>query len=196
MLRNLFTAFMFCMLMAAPAHAEPKKFTFDKVHTQVFFFVNHLGFSNSAGRFLDFDGSFLFDQAKPADGSVDVAIKTDSLEMNDDKWNEHLKGKDFFNVAEFPTMTFKSTKVEMQSNTTAQMTGDLTMLGVTKPVTLAVTLNKCGAHPMTSAPTCGFSARGNLKRSDWGMKSYVPMVSDEVQLRIEVEASAEKEINQ
>jgi len=195
MLRTLFSAFLLSLVFVAPALAEPQKYVFDKKHTQVLFFVNHMGFSNSNGKFLGFDGSFNFDPAKPAEGNVSLVIDTNSLNMDDTKWDEHLKGKEFFDVATFPTMTFKSTKVAMTGEKTAKLTGDLTLLGVTKPVTLDVTLNKCGEHPMSHAQACGFSATGTLKRTDWGMKAYVPMVSDDVQLHIEVEASVEPALN-
>jgi len=195
MLRMLFSAFLLSLVFVAPALAESEKFVFDKKHTQILFFVNHMGFSNSNGKFLGFDGSFNFDAAKPAEGNVSLVIDTNSLNMDDAKWEEHLKDKNFFNTGSFPTMTFKSTKVTMTGEKTAKLTGDLTLLGVSKPVTLDVVLNKCGEHPMSHAKTCGFSATGNLKRTDWGMKAYVPMVSDDVQLRIEVEASVEPALN-
>lgn len=195
-MRRLFVlALVFFTFVSGSALAEPLTYGFDKKHTQILFFVNHMGFSNSNGKFLGFDGSFTFDEARPQDGHVEVTIDTNSLNMDDGKWEEHLKSKDFFNVETYPSMTFKSTKVEMTGEKTAMLTGDLTLLGQTKPVTLDVTLNRCGAHPMSSAPTCGFSARGTIKRSEWGMTSYVPMVSGEVELRIEVEASAPKTTN-
>jgi polyisoprenoid-binding protein YceI len=196
MVRFILCAAFYLLSGVTQAYAAPQKYVFDKNHTQILFFVNHLGFSNSNGKFLKFEGGFTFDEAQPDSGIVDVTIDTNSLNMDDTKWDEHLKSKDFFNTAQYPTMTFKSTNVKIVNKKTATLTGDLTLLGQTKPVTLNVTLNKCGAHPMTSAPTCGFSAKGVLKRSDWGMKAYVPMVSDDIELRIEVEASADKKMNQ
>ncbi len=196
MMRLLLSALLTTTLFAGSAHAEAQKYTFDKLHTQIFFSVNHLGFSNSTGRFLGFDGGFTFDEAAPANGAVEVTIDTNSLNMDDATWDEHLKAKDMFNTDEFKTMTFKSTKVELTGEKTAKLTGDLTLIGQTKPVTLDVTFNKCGVHPMSSAPTCGFSALGTLKRSDWGMTKGIPMVGDDVTLRIEVEANAEKKLNE
>lgn len=119
---------------------------------------------------------------------VDVTIKTASIEMDDQKWNDHLKNADFFNVEQYPEMTFKSTNVEVTGENTANVTGDLTLLGVTKPVTLNVTHNKTGAHPMNGKSGIGFSATGTLKRSDFGMNYGLPAVGDDVELRIEVEA--------
>ncbi|MBU6235637.1 MAG: YceI family protein [Alphaproteobacteria bacterium] len=195
MLRRLAYTVALMTAFAMPAHAEPQKYSFDKVHTQIQFMVNHLGFSNSTGKFLKFDGGFVFDEANPAATTAELTIDTNSINMDDATWEEHLKDKDWFNVATYPSMSFKSTKVEATGDKTAKMTGDLTLLGQTKPVTLDVTLNNCGAHPMSSKPTCGFSLRGTLKRADWGMTNGIPMVSDDVQLHIEVEASAEKEMN-
>ena len=182
-------------VLAAPALAETKTYTLEKPHSQILFFVNHLGFSHSNGKFLDFDGTLKFDPAAPADASVQVTIKTDSLNMDDAKWDEHLKGADFFNTTQYPTMTFASTKVEPVDDKHAKVTGDLTMLGQTHPVTLDVTLNQCAAHPMNKQETCGFDATGTLKRSEWGMTNYVPMVGDEVKLMITVEAPVAQPLN-
>lgn len=177
----------FCLTAAQPSYAEVENYTFDKAHTQIFFTVNHLGFSNSTGKFLDFDGGFTFDQAEPAKSSVEVTIKTGGINMDDAKWDEHLKGTDFFNVEKFPDMTFKSTAVEVTGENTANITGDLTLLGVTKPVVLAVTHNKSGKHPFGDKYVSGFSATATLKRSDFGMNYGLPMVGDEVKIHIEVE---------
>jgi polyisoprenoid-binding protein YceI len=181
---------------ATPAFAETKTYKFDHPHTQILFFVNHLGFSNSNGKFLDFDGTITFDTDKPSEGKVDVVIKTDSLNMDDAKWDEHLKSKDFFNVKEYPTMTFKSSGVVAAEGQATKLTGDLTLLGVTKPVTMDVTLNKCDVHPMTKQPTCGFDATTTIKRSEWGMTGGIPMVSDDVKIMITVEAVAQPAENQ
>lgn len=183
-----------------PAFAEEgapaPKYVFDKVHTQIFFTVNHAGFSNSTGKFLDFDGGFSLDTTKPENSSVDVTIKTASINMDDEKWDTHLKGNDFFNVEKFPDMTFKSTKVEVSGENMANVTGDLTLLGVTKPVTLAVKLNQAGKHPFSGKDAAGFSITGTLKRSDFGMVYGLPAVGDDVQLRIEVEGSiADEPVN-
>lgn len=191
MFRTLFLTSALMLGLAAPAHAEAQKYVFDTLHTQIHFTVSHLGFSHSTGKFLKFDGGFTFDEAKPAEGSVEVTIDTNSLNMDDATWEEHMKAPDMFNVAQHPTMVFKSAKVEMTGDKTAKMTGDLTLLGQTKPVTLDVTLNRCGEHPFSKKPTCGFSATGSLKRSEWGMTKGIPMVGDDVKLTIEVEASTE-----
>lgn len=173
------------------AQAEAVKYVLDKPHTQILFSVNHLGFSNSIGKFADYDGFVNFDEATPANSAVDVTIKTASIDLDDAKWNEHMKNPDFFNVEKFPEMTFKSTKVEVTGDKTANITGDLTLLGVTKPVVLAAVFNQAGKHPMSGKSGVGFSATGSLKRSDFGMNYGLPMVGDDVKITIEVEAYAE-----
>lgn len=170
------------------ARADVENYKFDTVHTQILFFVDHLGFSISEGEFLDFDGGFTFDTENPVNSSIDVTIDTNSIDMDDEKWDEHMKSADFFNVTEFPNMTFKSTAVEVTGEKTANITGDLTLLGVTKPVTLTVEHRKSGKSPFGNEYKAGFRAKGSLKRSDFGMNYGLPNVGDEVQIQIEVEA--------
>lgn len=174
-------------VFSRPAFAAVESYTFDNPHTQILFFVNHLGFSTSHGEFLGYDGHFTFDTDHPENSAVEIAIKTDSLDMNDEKWDEHMKSADFFNVEKFPEMTFKSTGIAVTGENTADITGDLTLLGVTKPVTLHVTHNKSGKHPFGDKYISGFSATASLKRSDFGMNYGLPVIGDEVDLHIEVE---------
>ncbi|MCB1651533.1 MAG: polyisoprenoid-binding protein [Alphaproteobacteria bacterium] len=181
------------LAMPRLALAETERYDFDKVHTQILFFVDHLGFSKSHGKFLDFDGGFVFDREHPENSNIDVVIKTDGLDMDDEKWDEHLKGPDFFNVEKFPDMRFKSTSIAVTGDQTADVTGDLTLLGVTKPVTLHVVHNKSGKHPFGGKYISGFSATAHLNRSDFGMNYGVPAIGDEVQIRIEVEGVRQEE---
>ena len=169
------------------AKADVEMYHFDKAHTQILFFVNHLGFSTSQGEFLDYDGQFTFDTESLENSAVEVAIKTASIDMDDEKWDEHLKGADFFDVEQFPEMTFKSTEIKVTGENTADITGDLTLLGVTKPVVLHVTHNKSGVHPYSGAYVAGFSASATLKRSEFGMNYGVPGVGDDVKIMLEVE---------
>lgn len=174
------------------AKAQIETYQFDKAHTQIFFAVNHLGFSNSHGKFLDYDGSFTMDRSAPENSSVAVTIQTASIDMDDEKWDEHLKGADFFNVETFPEMTFKSTGISITGENTADITGDLTLLGVTKPVVLHVTHNKSAKHPFGDKYMSGFSAEATIKRSDFGMNYGLPMVGDDVKIMIEVEGEREE----
>lgn len=167
--------------------AKVEHYTFDKAHTQILFFVNHLGFSNSQGEFHEYDGFFNFDRENPENSKIDVTIKTSSIDMDDKEWDDHMKNEDFFHVEKFPTMTFKSTDIEVSGENTADITGDLTLLGVTKPVTLNVTHNKSGRHPYSGKYVSGFSATTTLKRSDFGMTYGLPAVGDEVEIILEVE---------
>ncbi len=174
-------------LVPASAQAQIETYSFDKAHTQILFFVNHLGFSNSQGEFHEYDGQFIFDRDEPAKSSVDVTIQTASIDMDDEKWDAHMKNADFFDVEKFPTMTFKSTGIEVTGENTANITGDLTILGVTKPAVLAVTHNKSDKHAFSGKYVAGFSATTTIKRSEYGMEYGLPLIGDEAQVRIEVE---------
>lgn len=184
----IFSVLTALIFLPATAKADAKRYHFDTVHTQILFFVSHLGFSISEGEFLDFDGHILFDQETPEHSSVEVSIQTASIDMDDEKWDAHMKNADFFDVENYPTMTFKSTHIEITGENTANITGDLTILDQTKPVTLATTLNKAGEHPFNKKLMAGFSASASIKRSDFGMTYGLPMVGDDVEIRIEVEA--------
>ncbi|MBU0859631.1 MAG: YceI family protein [Alphaproteobacteria bacterium] len=175
---------------AATAQAAPVKYEFDKAHTQITFSVNHLGFSFSQGRFTDFDGHFMFDQETPANSSVEVAIEADSVYMGTDAWDEHVENADFLDAEKFEKITFKSTKIDVTGADTANITGDLTIKDVTKPVVLATKLNKVGAHPMSGKQHAGFSATTTIKRSEFGVNYGLPNVGDDLMIRIEVEGSA------
>lgn len=179
------------MFVAQPASAQVERYKFDDPHTQVVFMVNHMGFSNSIGKFTDYEGTIEFNRDEPAKSTVEVTIETDSLDFADDTWNEHVEAADMLNVEKFPTMTFKSTNIDVTGEKTAKITGDLTLLGVTKPVVLDTVFNNAGKAPMGNVYKAGFSATGTLKRSDFGMTKGIPMVGDEIKLIIEVEANRE-----
>lgn len=175
-------------LNAFAAAQATDTYAIDPVHTQVLFFVNHLGYSNSQGEFLKFDGSYRFHRADWGGASVNVTIDTASLSMNDDAWDKHLKSPDFFNVEKYPQMSFRSTKVEKIGDNTGRIDGELTLLGVTKPVTLDVRFNKAAEFPMNKKFKSGFSATTTIKRSEWGLSYGVPFgIGDDVDIRLEVE---------
>lgn len=178
---------MFLLLLSTHAQAAPEKYIYDPVHTQIMFSVSHLGFSFPHGKFNKFSGGFVFDQEKPETSQAEITIDADSLDMDSADWEQHLKSTDFFNVRKFPAMIFKSGKIVKTGANTADMTGDLTLLGVTKPVTLLVTFNKAGTHAFNKNYVAGFSLSGSLKRSDFGMNYALPLVGDEVNLIIQVE---------
>lgn len=176
------------------ALAAPENYTIDPFHTYPQFEVNHLGFSKMRGRFDKTAGKFVLDRAAKT-GSLELVVQTASLSTGDnDKGNrprsrdEHLRSPDFFNVAEFPTMTFKGTGVKFQGDNVASIDGQLTLVGVTKPLSITVDSWKCGPHPVSKKEMCGGNAHGTFKRSDFGMKFAVPAVGDELVLWIEFEA--------
>ncbi len=178
---------------SAGAQAESAKYNFDKAHTQILFNVSHLGFSQSWGEFLEYDGHIMFDEAAPEIGSVEITIKTASIDMDDQKWDDHMKNEDFFNVEKFPDMIFKSTNIDVNGDNTANIMGDLTILGVTKPVMLVTTHNKSGKHAFSGKYVSGFSATAQIKRSDFGMNYGLPMIGDEVNIILEVESMREEQ---
>jgi polyisoprenoid-binding protein YceI len=173
--------------LAAPALADDYKL--DQSHTHVLFMVDHLGFSKMIGLFTDVSGTLSYDPAKPEASKLAVDVKTASLDTQFGPRDKDLKGADWFNVAEFPDMKFVGTKFVKKDDKSGQVIGNLTLLGVTKPVTLDVTLNKAGVRPTDKKQTVGFSAHGAFKRSDFGMKTYIPYIGDEVDIRIETEAT-------
>jgi len=172
--------------VAAPVVAADYKT--DPSHTHVLFLVNHLGFSNMIGLFGDTTGTISLDPANVAASKLNVDIKTASLQSQFGPRDTDLKGADWFNVAEFPDMTFVGKTFAKKDEKSGVVAGDLTLLGVTKPVTLEVTFNKAGVRPTDKADAVGFSARGSLNRSDFGMKTFIPYIGDKVDLIIETEA--------
>lgn len=187
MITRAVLGFIALLLAATPALAAPDKYSFDPAHTQILFSVSHLGFSHSHGRFNKLDGSFTFDEKNPAASTIDMTIDTSSVDMGSNEWDDAVTADALLNAKKFPKMTFKSTGVTKTGDKTGSVTGDLTLLGVTKPVTLNVTYNKSGNHPYTKNHLAGFSASATLKRSEFGMVKYLPDVGDDVTITIEVE---------
>ena len=165
-------------------------YTLDSSHGYITFTYSHLGFSNPRVGFNSFDAKLELDSDAPENSTIGVTIDASSIDSRVAEFNEYLNSSDFFNTAEHPTITFESTKVETTGDNTFDVTGNLTILGTTKPVTLAATINKAANHPMMDVPTVGVSASARIKRSEWGLGAYVPAVSDEVVLSIEVELLA------
>lgn len=175
-------------LAAAPAFAEAEKYTLDSSHSQIVFNYNHLGYSTGFGMFSGFAGEIMFDQANPAASSVTVSFPVRSMLTGWEARFEHFMSADFFDAAEDEMVTFTSTAIEVTGETTAKITGDLTLNGVTKPVVLDAVLNQVSDHPMENKPWAGFDATTTLLRSDFNVGAFAPFVSDEVQVQISVEA--------
>jgi polyisoprenoid-binding protein YceI len=157
----------------------------DPHHTQIMFTVNHLGFNSYYGIFGGATGSLTLDPAKPSASSVSIEIPMSGLVTTSGDLNAHLAKTEFFDVAKFPTATFKSTSVTVDG-AKAKIAGNLTLRGVTKLVVLDAWFTGAGPAPMTKAETVGFEATTTVKRSDFGVSYGVPLVSDEVPLKITV----------
>lgn len=162
-------------------------YTIDPAHTYPHFSINHLGFSTMQGRFDDTSGKVTLDRAAKS-GSVEIAIKTASVSTGFAKRDEHLKSPDFFNAAEFPSVTYKSTAMHFKGDIPSSVDGNLTISGITKPVTLTIDSFNCGTHPMNKKDMCGAAASAQIKRSDFGVKYGLPAVGDDVKLAFEIEA--------
>jgi len=184
-----------CLAMAAPAAlAEPEKYEFDKDHTSIIASWDHMGFSRQAIEFTDYDGMLMLDMDEPENSSIEVTFNLANGGFwvgtpGDEQFENHLSSDDLLGLSEHPTATFVATSFETEDGETGTMTGDLTLKGVTKPVTLDVTLNKAG-EARGGGKKAGFSATGTMMRSDWGVDYAVPAVSDELQLMIETELLA------
>jgi polyisoprenoid-binding protein YceI len=166
------------------AFAAPQKYDIDPGHTQVIFSWNHMGFSNPSATLEKFTGDFMLDKDDLTKSSVSITFPLDGLHTGVAKLDEHLKTPDFFDAAKYPDITFKSTKVVKSGANGLKVTGDLTVHGVTKPVTLDVKINKIGDNPAFKKASAGFDATTTIKRSDFGVDKGVPMVGDEIPVRI------------
>lgn len=180
------------LLVAAPVAAEPVAYTFDKSHANLTFAYDHLGYSTTDGRFSSWEGELVIDQAEPANSRVSFTVETSSLDTFWAERDTHLKSADFFDVNAFPTATFASTQVVKTGETTLDVTGDLTIKGITRPVTFTVTVNAIGEHPMAKVPAVGLDATTVVKRTDFGMPLYAPYVGDDVTITFSAEALAAK----
>ena len=175
------------------ATAAPENYTLDPLHTYPHFAVEHFGVSMLWGRFDRSSGKFMIDR-EAKKGSLELAVETATVSTGDNNrgsrprtLDEHLRTADFFNVAEFPRMTFKAADVKFVGDNPAEIAGELTLLGVTKPLTLKIERWVCKDNPFTKKPMCGGNASGVLKRTDFGMKYVVPAVSDEVRIYVSFE---------
>ena len=186
-----------CLILAAlslAAAAAPESYTFDPHHTFCHFAVSHGGFSMMWGRFDKTSGKITIDRAAKT-GSLDVTVQTASISTGDSERgsrprsrDEHLRSADFLNVTEFPTMSYKAGKFSFNGEILAAVEGQLTLIGVTRPLVLKVDYWKCGQHPVSKKEMCGGNASGQFKRSDFGMNFLQTMVGDDYRIFIEFEA--------
>ena len=176
--------------LAAPAVAAPETYVLDSAHSFPRFSYNHFGYSTQVGRFNKTTGKIIYDkEAKTA--SVDIVIDATSVDSGFPVFNEHLRGEDFFDTAKYPTATFKSTKVVFEGDKPSAIEGNLTIKGITKPVTLTVTSFHAMPHPMKKKDAIGANAFTTVKRSDFNAGKYAPNVGDEIRIDLGVEAIKE-----
>jgi polyisoprenoid-binding protein YceI len=171
---------------AAPTFATVKAGTYkvESYHTQVGFSLSHFGFTNYAGLFCGATGSMQLDPAHLTTAKLEVTIPVQSITTTVAKLTDELKGPRWFDTARFPSATFTSTEVVSGGNGEAIITGNLTLHGVTKPVVLNAHFIGAGMNPISKAYTVGFEVTGTIKRSEFGVSTYVPNIGDEVHLTI------------
>ncbi|MEA9737753.1 YceI family protein [Xanthomonas campestris pv. raphani] len=185
-------AFPALVLTSLAATAAPVRYALDPVHTRVLFAVEHAGFSKALGTVSGSSGTLVFDQDDWAAATLEVTVPLRRADLGDAKWNEATLARNLLDAERFPDAHFVSTKVEASDATHAKVTGNLTLHGVTRPVTLDVTLNALKRHPLPPfRRTAGFSATATLSRAAFGVDAWKSMIGDTVELRIEAEAVRE-----
>jgi len=177
-------------VLATPAFAAPTAFVIDNNHTFPNFSYSHLGYSIQMSRFNKTSGKVMLDKDAET-GSVDVVIDMKSVDTGSALFNEHIQGPDYLNTAEFPTATFKSTAVKFERGNPVAVEGNMTMKGITKPVTLKVTGFHSMMHPMAKREAIGANATATVKRTEFNAGKNVPYVGDEVTINIAIEAIKE-----
>jgi polyisoprenoid-binding protein YceI len=184
---RLITTLALSAAAVAPAFAAPVSYGVEANHTFPRFSYTHLGFTTQQSRFDKTTGTVVYDK-EGRTGSVNITIETNSVSTGSTLFNQHIQGEDFLDTAKYPTVTFKSTKVNFDGDKPVSIEGDLTMKGVTKRVTLTVTRFLAAPHPIQKKDTIGADAYTIVKRTDFNMGKYAPAVSDEVRIDIAIEA--------
>ena len=183
-------AYAAALFLAFTGNSLAESYTIDSKHTFPSFEISHLGFSTQRGRF---DGTIGKITLKPKSewGHIEVSIDANSIDTGLPELEAKLKEADFFNTAKFPSINFNSNSVKFVGETPIATEGTLTMLGISKPLRLTIENFHCGIHPISNRNICGADASGLIKRSDFGMTAFLPMIGDEVKLKIQVEAFVE-----
>lgn len=182
---NTLSIFLFTLpWLVGAAYADT--FSLDERHTFPGFEISHLGYSTQRGRFDKTSGSVTLD-AERKTGSVQISIEAASIDTGLGELEDKLRSSDFFNSSQYPTITYQADTVEFLGDKPYRIPGRLTLLGITRPVTLSIDHYQCGFHPLYLKTVCGVDASGSLKRSDFGMKAFLPLVGDEVRLVIQAE---------
>jgi polyisoprenoid-binding protein YceI len=175
----------FAQAVADPAKAEAGAYTIEPDHTRVRFDVSHFGFTKYDGEFRRVSGTLTLDPADPAASKVDITVGADSVSVPNAKLRDELAGDKWLDAAKYPDITFRSSKVTRTGADTADVEGDFTLHGVTKPLTLHVRFNAAGPNPANKRYTSGFEARGRIMRTDFGVKALAPMIGDAVDIDID-----------
>lgn len=170
-----------------PAAAPSGRYVLDPEHASIVFKVDHLGYSRLVGRFNSFAAEIAYDQSSPAESRLEVTIDAASADMNVPALDEMLKGGDYFNAADFPEITFRAEGVEILTEAQGRITGEMAIAGTARPVSFDVTFNGGAVSPFSQRYTLGFYGRGQLLRSEFGLKKWLPVVGDEVTFEIEAE---------
>lgn len=173
---------------STPAQAESARYRLDPVHTRVLFQVGHAGFSSPPGFFTGIEGELQFDEANWIGATLEVRVPVATLQLGDGDWNKRILDGTFLDARRHPQARFVSTAVQQTAPGKGRVTGNLTLHGVTQPVTLEVTLNALKHHPLTKRRTAGFSATATISRKQFGIDAWQAVVDDEVRLVIEAEA--------
>ena len=188
----MYRKILILLLFPLVAYSSVDKYVIDKTHFAVGFLVEHVGYAKTLGMFREIDGTYSHDTSNNTINDINIIIKTESVFTNHDKRDEHLMSPDFLNVAKYPEMIFSANNVEITNDKTI-INGELTLLGVTKPLVLTGTINKMAKYPfggIIKPYVMGISARGVIKRSEHGMMYAIKdnLVGDEIELIIEFEA--------
>ena len=184
----LATAALTAAAFTTPTFASAEAYVLDASHSQIVFSYDHLGYSTTYGMFSGFEGEIEFNQEDPAASSVNVSFPVRTMLTGWEARFGHFMSGDFFDASDDEMVSFTSTSIEVTGDTTAMITGDLMLNGITKPVVLDATLNQVGMHPMAEKPWAGFDATTTILRSDFEVGAFAPFVSDEVEIMISIEA--------
>lgn len=188
----MFKKYILLILLPLTVWASEEEYIIDKSHFSIGFLVEHVGYAKTLGMFRDIDGSYIHDVKNKKINDINIVINTDSVFTNDEKRDEHLKSPDFLHVDKYPEMVFKATDIKINNDETI-INGNLTLLGITRPLVLTGKINKIGKYPfggIIKPYVMGISAKGIIKRSDHAMMYAIKdnLVGDEIELIIEFEA--------
>lgn len=173
------------LLVATGASAQV--YNIDPSHTYPSFEADHMGLSFWRGKFTKSSGKIVLDRQSKTGGSIEIAIDASTIDFGHAKMNEKARGDEMFNVTKYPLVTFKSTALKFEGDKLVAVDGEMTMLGITKPLSLTLTHFKCLIHPLHKREVCGADAYGRFDRSEFGMNIGLPRFSPEIKLAIQVE---------